>query len=500
MPKGPEAMPVTGGESAEPPASLHWRVRACHLGATAMVVLAVSLGIAVPPAMALAPAGGWSGPVRVSGAGHLASDVELAAGRHGEVAVWTDIRGATADGVIMASQRRLRTGWSRPVALSPRGQIVIDPQIAVAGSGTAAAVWVVAGTDSGRRRPFVQAAFRRGAAGSWSRPVRISPASADAGQAVIGIGGGQAVALWDASATSGSRVEWSTLTVQTGSWSAPRVLARSSQQLLFPQVTLNSLGTAVAVWRRYAARPPRHGIARAQIEAAVRPARHRTWQAPARLGAEFEPADQGAAGLQLPGPHVAISATGQAVVVWQGRTAGTIVTKAAIRSATGSWQQPRALTARSGLYPDVAMSAAGDAVAVWQGPDGSVVTASMPARANRWCAPRVLYSGNPDVAPYPEVAVGNGGEAVAAWSGDTIRAAIRLRAGATWQRPVTLGSGGLPQIALASNGQATTAWQSPQSKPRGTVIRAARYSPPPRMYAATRPAGPALSPAACRRA
>jgi hypothetical protein len=461
---------------ATPPGFRGRGMRSWQVLLASLTVLVTGLGVVAPSAGAQASARGWSKPVRLSAAGRIATDVQLAADKNGAVAAWVELgRGVTADGFIMASQQRPGGGWARPARLSPRGQIVLGPQVAANGPGAAVAVWVVAATGSGHQLPFIQAAFRRRAGGSWSRPTRISPAGAEAGQTVVGIGGDQAIAVWDTLGVGGSQVQWSALSLRTGRWSVPAVLARTRQSLLFPQIAMDARGDAVAAWRRHAPGPLRHGAEQAKIVAAVRPAGHRAWRAPVTLGAEFEPAGQGVASLRLPGPRVAIGARGQAVVVWQGMAGGTVVTTAATRSAAGPWRQPMSLTARLGVYPAVAMNAAGDVVAVWESPHQGVSTASKPARARRWSAPHLLSRGNPNVEPFPEAAVGHGGEAVAVWSDEHVRAAVRPGAAASWRAPATLGPGGLPQVTFTQDGLAITAWPRPESSPMGLVIQAATY-------------------------
>ncbi len=455
------------------------RARRASLGlAVFLAVAGAAFAQAPHPASGQDTLGTWSRPVRLSAAGGLASDVQIAAGPRGEeVGVWAELRGSGADSRVMAAQRPGCGKWSLAVPLSPAGQIVLSPDVAVSASGMAVAVWVVAGESSGHQPPFVQAAVRRPGSRSWSRPTRISPVGADAGQAVVGIGGGRAIAVWETYGKLHNRIEASTLAPSTSDWSRPAVLEQARQQLLAPQIAVDARGDAIVAWRQWTGQaPPRHEIVTARIIAATRPAGHRSWATPAGLGPEYEPADQGVASPQLPGPRVAIGGRGQAIVAWQGWSHGHIVTIAALRDAGGRWHQPQPVAATPALSPDAAMDSAGDTTVVWQGRGGSVQAATRPAAGERWSVSRQLYRGKPGIDPYPQIASAANGEAIATWSGDPVRAAVHPSLAAAWQPAVTLGPGGQSQSAISPSGNGVVAWQQPAPKDNGMLVEAASYA------------------------
>jgi hypothetical protein len=289
---------------------------------------------------------------------------------------------------------------------------------------------------------------------------------------------GHAIAIWNAAGGGQNRIDASALTIMKGRWSPPVQLAEANQRLLDPQIAVNMRGDVAAVWKRWIRGSPLSpGGVRTRIAGAVKPAGRRSWLAPVTLGAEFEPPGQGVASFEFPGPHVAIDARGDVIVIWQGRHGGTIVPEASVRNAGRRWQKPTPISTTFGIYPHIAMDVSGGATAVWQGKRGSVVAANRPAFAGGWSAPRTLYHGNPNVTPYPQLSVSPRGEAIATWSGNPVRAAVRRGPDAAWQHPARLGLGGVSHVALGLLGKAIVVWQRPTRHPPGIVVEAATYSP-----------------------
>ena len=453
------------------------------VGCLAAAPAVADAGAVAPAAPAPAPAAaGWAGPVRLSAPGDLAASPRVTIGGGGiAVAVWAQLHGGGADYVVMTSTRPPGGSWTPPVRLSAHGQFAFAPAVAVSPAGGAVVVWSAAGTGGpGLRGQAVMAAVRRSPRQQWSRPVRLSRAGVAGEQARVAMDGhGHATAIWASGGNGPGRIQTATLNLAGGRWSRPFLLAAARQRLLDPQIAASARGDLVAAWKRLTGGAPLgpRGV-RAQIAARVRPAGSRSWLPATALGPELELPGQDSAAPELPGPQVAIDAAGDAAVSWQGPWRRTAVPEVALRKAGRPWHKPARLATTTGLFPSVAADDRGDLAALWEGAGGSVQTASRPARAPGWSTPRTLFRGNPGIGSFPQLASGPGGETVAAWGGNMIRAAVQRNPAAAWSRPVLLGSGGLAQLASGPQGQAIVVWQQPVRRPAGTVVQAARFSPP----------------------
>lgn len=459
-----------------------WRMAGCVVLVIAAIASSAAASAADASPAKSGLAAGWSSPVRLSARGGLAQDPQVALDTRGDaVAVWigSHVAGNVQGYVVMAAERRRARGWLPRFQLSPAGETALNPEIAVGPAGDAVAVWDGFWPAKPKRGAFVQASFRRKASGRWSRPVRITPVGmSDAGMAQVGIDGhGHAMAIW-AVTPSGrrNRIEVSTLTIASGTWSRPVQLAHppAGQAVWNPQLAVNARGDAVAVWHR----PIRGGVpfgGRFAVVAAVKPAGPRPWRQPVVLGTEVHAQGQDSATEEVGCPQVAIDARGGAIVVWQGESGGTIVPEFSSRVAGGRWRAPASISGTSALLPHAGMDSRGDATAVWAGPGGSVVMASKPAAARRWSGPRIFQGDPRFFGPFARIAVSPAGAAIITWEGASVRAAVRPGPNAAWRNPVKLGSGAGVQPAFGQTGSAVVVWQRPVG--HSIVIDAAGHGP-----------------------
>jgi hypothetical protein len=118
------------------------------------------------------------------------------------------------------------------------------------------------------------------------------------------------------------------------------------------------------------------------------------------------------------GPHLAVGAGGDAVVVWVAREGdGYVVHSSVRRAGDRAWRAPDTISppARTAFQPAVAVDTTGNALAVWVADD--VVNASLrPAVSGRWSAPTAL---GPGLAPV--VAIDPNGNGLAAWTSGSVR-------------------------------------------------------------------------------
>jgi hypothetical protein len=300
---------------------------------------------------AIMPAGGsWQTPVSLSEAGQNAEKPQVAVDAHGDaVAVWQRYDGShpIVQGAIMPAGR----SWQTPVSLSEAGQNAEKPQVAVDAHGDAVAVWQ---RYDGSNLIVQGAALPAG--GSWQAPVNLSEAGhfAEAPQVALDPQG-DAVAVWQRSNGS-NRIVQGAFRPAGGSWGVPVNLSEAGQSAEAPQVVIDALGDAVAVWERY---DGSHEI----VQGAIMPAAG-SWQTPVNLSE---------AGRSAETPQVSFDPQGDAVAVWPRYNGSNLIVQGAVRPAGGSWQAPVNLS-EAGQFaetPQVAIGAHGDAVAVWERYDGS---------------------------------------------------------------------------------------------------------------------------------
>jgi hypothetical protein len=350
------------------------------------------------PATAVA---GWQHPVMISPPGGLGSYPQVAFDRNGDAtAVWQELQSASpADYVVMSSSRSAgSSGWTRPVVLSQPGQAALFPRIAIDPSGGAVVVWESGGISqlSNPPPPSVQASFRASASGAWTRPVQLSGAGVDTAMAKVGIDAhGDAVALWFTTEREVNRIEAGSGSLSAGAWLAPVQLGADRRRLINPQLAVNPGGTAVATWEVVTGGGPvsPRGQTNAVL-ATVKPA-GRAWLRPVRLGTETDLPLQSSASFEFPGPHVAIDAKGDAIVVWRAKGRKAPIAEASSRRTGRRCGRAAPISQTPALTPHVAMDARGDATVVWYGTRGSVVTAVKSLTARAWSVPKRLARGSP---------------------------------------------------------------------------------------------------------
>lgn len=293
------------------------------------VVTAVVTGTAL--AVPADAAGTWSAPVQLStpiAPTYVVDGATVAANHSGAlVAAWED---QASDGTQFVHVRTSADGttWSAPTTLGEG----VTPSVALAPDGRAVAMWTglppIAGT--------VQASVRA-PGGSWSAPVTVSP---DAGPVQVAMdASGNTVAVWASSAG----IE-STRLPAGGVWTPIQTLDTGGKAT---RLAVNASGSAVATW--------------AESNGAIMAA-----SGTALIGFST-PVTIAPAAYQQTGPSVALSDSGQASLVWRGRTTAL----AATRSADGTWTQPVQLEASATGSVATAIDGQGNVIAVYSGTAGS---------------------------------------------------------------------------------------------------------------------------------
>jgi hypothetical protein len=242
-----------------------------------------------------------------------------------------------------------------------------------------------------------------------------------------------------------------------------------------PLVSVDSAGSAAAVWRRY-----RGG--KLIYESAVRQAGG-PWSTPSRFFGGLEDAYE----LQI-----AVDPLGNQTAIWVRRVGRSWVVQSATRSAGGIWSAPVTLSAAGAGSPLVAAGPEGNVTVVWllEREEGwhSVVQSATVSAGGSWSAP-VTLSPPRKAARSPQIALDPQGGATAVWEEEhngAVESATRS-SGGIWSAPVTLSATGVranwPQVAVDPQGNATAVWAGRASNGRRTRIQSRR------IQTATRPAG-----------
>jgi hypothetical protein len=298
--------------------------------------------------------GSWDPPSTL-GAGH---DVDVAVdGRGAAVLVW---RAPVAPG---GPDRVWAVRLERGDAVADASLIGGDddvvagrPRLALAPGGEALVAW----TERGELRAEVRG--RRLVGGAWSAPVRLDDDDTrDASDPWPAMTDGRALVMWTERAGKGHAVVARAL--DGDDWSALATVHTTTYRTGLPRVTLGRDGAAVAAWVQHDRRAwtSRHDANGAWERA--QPLGSAGWASDAQVVADRE---------------------GEAVAVWSEQFVDASRIRARVRAVGGAWGEVVTLHTVAACVqgarlacrgfpagaPRLAMSATGDAVVVWQQSDG----------------------------------------------------------------------------------------------------------------------------------
>lgn len=174
------------------------------------------------------------------------SDPHVAVDAQGDAsAVWSI--GIGEHDVVQVASRPAGGPWQTAVDLSEASESAYVPDVAMDSAGAALALWDI---HSGEHW-IVQAAARP-SAGEWQAPVDLSSASEDAYQPQMALNPeGVAVAVWELDSSGSWTVQGAVKPAGAG-WQTPIAVSEAtSQGELFPEVTIDAQGDAVATWELY---------------------------------------------------------------------------------------------------------------------------------------------------------------------------------------------------------------------------------------------------------
>ncbi len=345
-------------------------------------------------------------------------------------------------------------------------------QIAVNNSGAAVIVWY---QSNGINDQIFKS--ERAANGTWTHPAslsdNISPDGQSASSAEVAINdSGIALIIWKQSDGSNNQI-FKAERAANGSWSHPASLSDNispdGQSAVSPQVALNDDGFALITWRQ-------SDGSKKQVFKSER-AINGSWTHPSSLSDNISPDGQNAND-----PHLAISGSGIALIVWtQFDSANNQIFKSE-RAANGSWTHPASLSdnispdGEDSSDPRVAINDSGIALITWYQFDGSndQIFKSERAINGTWSHPTDL---NDNISPdgescySPSVAINNNGIALIGWEQSDgtdfqIFKSERAANGA-WTHPADLNDNISPDgqmaagqnVAINNDGIAIIAWR-----------------------------------------
>jgi hypothetical protein len=345
--------------------------------AGSLIAAAWGRGGAVNSSEASAQGFTWKAPTMLSPESQGAGRPQLAVDPQGdEVAVWEAVE--AHERTIQASYRPATSRvWNSPMPLSlawPPYRGGGEPSVAMDSRGDAVATWERLAEGSWT----IEAAVRPAGEGAWQAPTPISGAfqqpAVSGGALLLGVrvavdAQGDAVAVWEHYMRDNWFIEAAVRPASSQTWQTPLRLSTAGLGGAQPDLALDPQGDAIVVWEGATS-------TERTVEVATGSALSGTWQAPRRLAAwphttppEFHWIHQvGSAGVS-PGanPEVALNGQGEAIAAWEhsGSSYEGLVQAAVKPAATAKWQPPVNLAAASTGGVQVALSATGEAVVVW---------------------------------------------------------------------------------------------------------------------------------------
>jgi hypothetical protein len=198
-------------------------------------------------AASLSPEGTWHAPVALSSGDQDAVDPAVAiAGNGTAVAVWARWNGADRWVSQSSTRPANATGWTGPVDLSGPGLSVADVEIARDDYGSRyVATW--SATSGAPSTPVVQAAVLD--QGAWRPAATVSDPAAESTHPTVVVGNSTpAVLSWLATTATGHVVQASVLPRTATSFVSGFALSAADRDAGPPSLTLDPRGDVLAVW------------------------------------------------------------------------------------------------------------------------------------------------------------------------------------------------------------------------------------------------------------
>jgi len=291
-------------------------------------------------------------------------------------------------------------GWLPPHDVTTTPGVVTSPSVATDAWGSAFAVW--AGDQA------VLSAARPAAAGAWESPATLSGPGGTAPRIAV-TPAGTAIAVWLLSGLVQAAVR-----PPGAAWGPAETISSPLDSSQSPQISVDAAGDAFAVW----------GRARGEeksIQASIRPVETGFWGPPEDV--TIPPASD----YQ---PKLAVSARGDAIVVWT-LPGGSL--RSSFRSAdTQAWEPPQTISEGGDItssgYASVGLDGEGNAVVVCERREGfnaGVVGSRRPISTGEWEVWTPIGGGSNQISQggpthrWPRIALDAAGNAIVVWQRTT---------------------------------------------------------------------------------
>jgi hypothetical protein len=310
------------------------------------------------------------------------------------IAVWQLYSDSTS--IIQASYHNKGGSWSVvPKDLSSTG--AVSPQIAMNSSGNAFVVWQI---NNGSNM-IIQTTHYNKSTSSWSAVQTLSDESTNAFDPQISIDSlGNAIAIWSGNYNTRYITQVRYYTESTSSWSTIQNLSAEGKNTSEQQIVMNSVGDAVAVWTQ---------LDGTNIVQASYYTKGVSWSTPQTLSAIGE--------LTIL-PQISIDPLGNAIAVWEGGGDTNNVIRASYYTKGGSWSTIQNLSAtdKNSSYPQISMDPLGNAIAIWNLNNGSnhIIQAIYYTKGVSWSTIQNL-SADGENAFSSQITIDRLGNAIAVW-------------------------------------------------------------------------------------
>jgi hypothetical protein len=387
-------------------------------------------------------------------------------------AIWAEEEGRSVSTAILPFGASAWTGYSDLWVEVSKNEVGLFPQISVAPNGHAIAVWCVGCnplTECDTPSYITYYSFFNGVNWSTATPIDLASTSSLITYPQVAIApSGNAIAVWDSANLLESFPVISTYNATSNTWTPSIPLSNKSSHgyTTFPQIAVDAAGNGVAIWQRADA-----SQTTTVVESKASPFAITTSPALVAQG----DLSLNTSGLQFYGmvPKIALNSEGNGIAVWD-TYRNSAFTPQAKSYINGLWTVHHNLygtnVSNKNTFPQPAINASGLGVATWF--VGNEILAARRNAKGHWTNATEVTSGGTGLEGtlFPQIAMDQQGQAVIVYVGEVtssttsydVVAQISHGKSNRWKSPTQLsaftGSRALPQVASNSEGDVTAIW------------------------------------------
>ncbi len=407
-----------------------------------LILLAAALVLAFAPASQASP--GWSAPLNISSdttTDNQEPQIALDSGGNPH-AVWSGYDAGSVWRIYYSENTG--SGWSAPLNISPgstTGNAM--PQIVLDAGGHPHVAWH--GNDGSTFRVY----YSENTGAGWSTPLNLSPGNVGNFNPCITLdAGGNPHVVWFGNDGLNERIYYSE---NTGAgWSTPLNISTNSTGNWTPQIALDASGNPHAVWR---------GDDGGSVQ--------RIYYSENTGAGWSTPLNISNSSINNSDPRLALDASGNPHIVWQGRVGSDWWVYYSENTGSG-WSTPLNLSTGSSdnSDPQIALDTGGHPHVVWYGWDSATWRVYYSTNTGSgWSAELNLSPGTTDNS-YQRIALDASGHPHVIWhgtDGSTYRVYYSTNSGSGWSAPLSISSTITDnlslQIALDGGGNPHAVWQ-----------------------------------------